>query len=87
MVYVDHARIPYRRMLMNHMIADTLEELHDMADRIGLPRKYFQNKRNPHYDVCCSKRALAIAEGAVPVDSRTLVQVRRRIRDRHSSKA
>ncbi len=67
-VYVDNMRAPYGRMIMSHMIADTPEELHAMADRIGVSRRWFQNKfGNPHYDVCQSKRALAIEYGAVPL--------------------
>lgn len=29
-VYVDNFYAPYKRMLMCHMAADTLQELHDM---------------------------------------------------------
>jgi hypothetical protein len=66
------------------MIADTPEELHTMADRIGLARRWFQAPpahKTPHYDVCKSKRALAIRHGAVEVKSaRELVEIQRRIR-------
>lgn len=80
-VYVDSAQIPYRGMLMNHMIADTPEELHAMAAALGLKRAWFQDRgSHPHYDVCSSKRALAIRRGANPVTTRQLVDVLRRLR-------
>lgn len=74
-VYVDNARHPYRRMLMCHMIADTLSELHEMADKIGVDRRHFQAKRIFHYDICNSKRRLAIKLGATTISSRELVRV------------
>lgn len=41
-VFVDDARLPYGRMLMCHMWADTLDELLGMADRIGVKRRWLQ---------------------------------------------
>jgi len=61
-VYVDDMFAPYRRMLMSHMIADTEAELHAMADKIGVARRWHQGD---HYDVCKEKRALAIEYGAI----------------------
>lgn len=75
MVYVDHGRIAYRRMLMCHMLADTLDELHEMADRIGIQRNWFQNERTPHYDICQSKRVLAVQAGAVEIDRRKVAEL------------
>jgi hypothetical protein len=63
-VYVDDMRAPYGRMIMCHMVADSLDELHAMADRIGVARKWFQGD---HYDIALSKRAIAIAAGAIEV--------------------
>jgi len=34
-----------------HLTADTLDELHAEAARIGLQRRWFQSGRHPHYDV------------------------------------
>jgi Protein of unknown function (DUF4031) len=59
----------YRGMKMSHMIADTEDELHAMADQIGVSRTWYQGD---HYDVCMSKRALAIKCGAVPITLREL---------------
>lgn len=80
-VYVDRAMIPYRRMIMCHMIADTETELHAMADLIGVKRKWFQSQASfPHYDICKRKRELAIANGAVELNRKELVEVMRRLR-------
>ena len=61
-VYVDNMRAKYGRMVMCHMIADTADELHAMAQRIGVARKWYQGD---HYDVCLAMRALAVQYGAV----------------------
>ncbi|TXG96146.1 MAG: DUF4031 domain-containing protein [Nevskiaceae bacterium] len=80
-VYVDPPVWPFGRMLMCHLTADSLDELHGMADRIGVARKWFQSKtRYPHYDICKSKRALAVQAGAIEVSSKELVLVAKRLR-------
>jgi len=66
-VYVDASSNRYGRMIMCHMLADTLQELHAMADKIGVQRKWFQEKNVPHYDICKAKRALAVKFGAQEV--------------------
>lgn len=74
-VYVDRVKIPYRGMVMCHMVADTIEELHSMADLIGVNRKWFQSPdkaRHPHYDICQAKKALALKFGAVETSDRRL---------------
>lgn len=67
-IYVDAAIHPYRGQKWCHMIADTLDELHDMAEQLDLKRSWFQDKRVPHYDLAPSKRILAIQFGAKEVD-------------------
>lgn len=79
-VYVDCGRIPYRRMIMSHMLADSPAELHMMADLIGIDRRWFQPLSTPHYDICQQRRALAIEAGAVVIGRRETVEVIRRIR-------
>lgn len=75
-VYVDDAMIPYRGMLMSHLIADTREELLSMTTRIGVAHRWIQFPGTPkeHFDICASKRALALAAGAIPVSSREIVR-------------
>lgn len=81
-VYVDNMRAPYGRLVMCHMIADTDDELHAMAARIGVARRWWQappKVTHSHYDICLSKRALAVEFGAVEITLRqTAVMCRRR---------
>jgi hypothetical protein len=78
-VYVDLGSIPLGRMLMSHMIADTPEELHAMAAKIGVARKWLQHGGTPaeHFDICKAKRTLAIKHGASLVGPRALVAILR----------
>lgn len=75
-VFVDDMRATYGRLIMCHMIADTEDELHAMAERIGVARRWFQDPRtmprvsHPHYDIALSKRRLAVSFGAVEVTLR-----------------
>lgn len=79
-VYLDQARNRFGRMIMCHMIADSLAELHAMADAIGMQRAWFQPTSFPHYDVCLRRRRSALALGAIEVDRRQTVLVMRRVR-------
>jgi hypothetical protein len=74
-VYVDNMRAKFGRMIMCHMIADTSEELHTMAGRIGLQRKWCQHEGTykEHYDVSLTRRAIAIQHGAIEISRKTLV--------------
>jgi hypothetical protein len=69
MVYVDDMKAPFGRMIMCHLLADTDAELHAMAAKIGVARKWHQKAGTPHshYDICLSKRALAVKLGAVEI--------------------
>jgi hypothetical protein len=50
-----------------------------MADKIGVKRQWFQDhKRHPHYDICLSKKELALKNGAKSV---TCVELYKIFRD------
>lgn len=77
-VYVDGAENALGRMKMCHMVSPDIDELHRMADRIGMRRQWFQDPKRgmssrPHYDVAKGRRALAVSLGAVEIDSHQMV--------------
>ena len=84
-VYGDNAMLPYRRMKMCYMIDDSREEIEAMADRIGVARRWIQNPGTyrEHYDICGSKRALAVKHGAVEID---WMELGRKLQERRESR-
>lgn len=83
-VYVDdmqmEAQVGRLKARWSHLTADTTEELHAFAARLGLRRAWFQPAKvwaqgpragqprgRDHYDVTDAKRTLAIRLGAIPV--------------------
>lgn len=77
---------PYGRMKMSHMVADTHDELIDMVKHIGVDEKWIQKAGLPdeHFDICESKRTLAVQHGAVSV---SMSDIGRIIRDKRNSDA
>jgi hypothetical protein len=74
-VYVDNMKAGFGRMVMCHLLADCDDELHAMADKIGVPRHWHQKPGTyqSHYDVCQQKKKLAIEHGAVELGRADLV--------------
>ncbi|OSZ35165.1 hypothetical protein BVZ28_08715 [Alcaligenes faecalis] len=73
-IYVDNERISWRGKLWCHLVADSLHELHDFAQRLGLRRSWFQESSiYPHYDVTVSVREKALMLGALEGDRGTIV--------------
>lgn len=81
-VYIDNMNASYGRMKMSHMLADTDEELHEMADKIGIDRRWHQKAGTPlsHYDICKSKKELALSLGAVNISRREVALLIRKKR-------
>jgi hypothetical protein len=87
-VYVDDARLPFGRMRMAHMIADSEGELHRMAEAIGCRRAWYQGPPHfPHYDVPLFRRGRALELGAIALDRRQLARKIRELKARPTRSA
>ena len=82
-VYVDDMIAEFGRMKMCHMFADSRAELDEMATKIGVQRKWIQSEGTyrEHYDICMSKRKLAVKHGAIEIGWR---DVARTLRERRA---
>jgi hypothetical protein len=88
-VYLDDWRQPARLGVVvdrwSHLVADSDDELHAFAARMGMRREWFQCKAgrpyHAHYDLPERSRGDALALGAVAVTWR---QVGRMMRERRS---
>lgn len=72
-----------------HLVADTIEELHNFANTIGLKRHFFEGvkKNHPHYDLIYKSRKpvcdeagnqmidKAILNGAIVVGNKKIVEI------------
>ena len=68
----------YYGRVWSHLWADSLDELHAFARRIGLKRDWFQNRPNfPHYDVTPAKFQIALTAGAQYTDLQTWLREHR----------
>lgn len=83
MIYIDAPIWQFKSMMMCHMIADNVSELHDFAMVLGLKRMWFQDSPPasfPHYDVAKGVSERAVLMGAKRVGRREIIDVIRRIR-------
>ncbi len=72
-VYIDSAKSRLGHMIVCYTAADTLEELHAMADRLGVQRRFQDKPGAPHYDISKMNRERSIRHGATEVQSRELL--------------
>lgn len=83
MIMVDGLQVWTRRPPFHkgscHLTTDgPLEELHAFAAKIGMKRSWFQeHPLAPHYDLTPSRRELALKLGAVFVEAKEQVRMRR----------
>jgi hypothetical protein len=76
MILIDQPIWPAHDTFWAHLVSDnSLEELHEFAAIAGIPRRGFDGD---HYDVPAHKYDELVAQGALPVTVRQLVE---RLRD------
>lgn len=73
-VYVDDCRIRFGRMIMCHLGADAIDELHAFAAQLGCRREWFQGD---HYDLPLFRRRRAVRRGAIEISRRQMVRILR----------
>jgi len=81
LIYVDEpiyarAGVKKPRVLYAHMVADTIAELHEFAEKIGVKKHFFhKSPAAHHYDINSTQWEKAIREGAKRVSSRELLKI------------
>lgn len=61
-----------------HLVADSLQTLHEFAQSIGLGRHFYEGirKGHPHYDLTTKKRLQsALDAGAITISSKDLLLI------------
>jgi len=84
-VYLDDFRVRWRGREWSHLTADSTEELHEFAERLGVPRRGFHhNPDRPwkdHYDIPEALRGAALQMGAKEIGRREAVRMLRAKRE------
>jgi len=62
-------------------MADTLEELHQFTQLLGIdPRLFHRTASYPHYDITLEMREKVIQHGAIQADRRTIISCGKKIK-------
>ena len=82
-VYVDRMKMPFGRMLMSHLMADTPEELREMARKAGARAAHPApgHSQRSTWTSPSPRRAEALRLGAVEMDGRKMVELVQARRD------
>lgn len=65
-IYVDNVQVVWRGRRWCHLVADSIDELHGFAEKLGLKAEWFQHRASyPHYDITIEVRARALGLGAL----------------------
>ncbi|WP_350558958.1 DUF4031 domain-containing protein [Psychrobacter sp. CAL346-MNA-CIBAN-0220] len=80
-IYVDFVSIEFKGYRWCHMLADSLQELHDFAEFIEIDKRLFhRNASYPHYDITLQMRVIAIENGAIPADRKKTIECAKKLK-------
>lgn len=80
-IYVDFVKIEYRGHQWCHMLADTLQELHEFAELIGVDKRLFHRDASyPHYDITVEMRETALENGAIKADRKKIIESAKKLK-------
>ena len=80
-IYVDRAKVSFQGREWCHLMADTLEELHQFARQLDIDARLFHRTASyPHYDITLEMRILVIEHGAIDADRRTIIACGKRLK-------
>ncbi|MBO1530512.1 DUF4031 domain-containing protein [Psychrobacter sp. F1192] len=80
-VYVDFVCIEFKGYKWCHMLADTLQELHEFAELINVDKRLFhRNASYPHYDITTEMRLIAIEYGAMQADRKKIIECAKKLK-------
>ena len=80
-IYVDFMQIEFKGYKWCHLLADTLQELHDFAALIEVDARLFHRHASyPHYDVTVQMREIAIEYGAIPADRKKIIECAKKLK-------
>lgn len=80
-VYVDFVKIEFRGYKWCHMLADSLQELHEFADLIEVDKRLFHRDASyPHYDITVQMREAALEHGAVKATRKQIIDAAKKLK-------
>jgi hypothetical protein len=86
-VYVDNLRdYGWRHGLTCHLFGDSLAELMEFAERIGMKPEWFHAERHLNFILTAEGRDIAVQNGAIELNQREFVAKLRELREKTKSR-
>ncbi len=80
-VYVDFVSIEFKGYKWCHMLADSLQEMHEFAALIEVDKRLFHRDASyPHYDITLQMRERALQHGAIAADRKTIITAAKKLK-------